>query len=202
MSPGMTPTIAPALDNVVTSAAVFAVEFDALAVLPPRASLPAFFLPAVLRFLRRRASLRAAGPRRGGRLGAWLLAPLLAAAVCAHAQPMSEPVSASWLDYARTVGQRFQSALDADGDDAQVLRHFLDDQAAASAASLPRDVALVVWPDAGGHPARVEFDSLGSAQADAALRRLSSDAALNARPPQPLREPLRLKLRLRPDAAD
>ncbi|GLU35591.1 hypothetical protein WKR88_13235 [Trinickia caryophylli] len=199
MSPGIALIIPLALDSGVTSAAVFAV---ALAVLPLRASLPAFFVPAVLRFLRRRASFRHARPRCGGRLGAWLLAPFLAAGVCAHAQPMSEPVPASWVDYASTVGQRFQSALDADGDDAQALRRFLDEQAAVTAASPPRDVALAVWPDAGGRPVRVEFDSLGNAQADAALHRLLSDAALSARPPQPLREPLRLKLRLRPDAGD
>ncbi|MBI0329154.1 YbaB/EbfC family DNA-binding protein [Burkholderia plantarii] len=139
-------------------------------------------------------------------VAAWLaVAGLLAsvAPVFAHAQQTEAP--AAWVGYARQVGQQFQTALAIDGDTATRIEQTLGDRvgAAPDAAAVLPAVAVRAWIGDDGALTRLEFESLGDAQADAALRRLLTGVRL-APPPADMLQPLRVRLQLapNPDAAD
>ncbi|AJK50024.1 hypothetical protein BGL_2c19600 [Burkholderia plantarii] len=144
---------------------------------------------------------------RGMAVAAWLaVAGLLAsvAPVVAHAQQTAAP--AAWVSYAQQVGQQFQTALATGGDTAARIEQTLGDRVGTAsgtdaAAALPA-VALRAWIGDDGAVTRLEFESLGDAQADASLRRLLTGVRL-APPPAGMLQPLRVRLQLvpNPDAA-
>jgi hypothetical protein len=143
--------------------------------------------------------------RFGVIVAAWLaVAGLLGAVapVVAHAQQTEAP--AAWISYAQQVGQQFQTALATDGDTATRIEQTLGDRVGAAsdaAAALPA-VAVRAWIGDDGAVTRIEFESLGDAQADASLRQLLTGVRL-APPPADMLQPLRVRLQLvpNPDAA-
>lgn len=112
------------------------------------------------------------------------------------AQPQSVPQH--WLDYARSASSELQGGL-SDGTDERVLRlHAWLRQRDTNDRLIgaPTPVVTQVWIAPDGQVRRIEFASLGQAQADADLR-----ALLNRRlpaPPPDMRQPMVLQLSLDP----
>ncbi|WP_246792142.1 YbaB/EbfC family DNA-binding protein [Burkholderia perseverans] len=156
-------------------------------------------------FGRRLAPVRRSRARFGVVVAAWLAVVGLLGAVApvvAHAQQTEAP--AAWVSYAQQVGQQFQTALATDGDTAARIEQTLGDRVGAAsdaAAALPA-VAVRAWIGDDGAVTRIEFESLGEAQADASLRQLLTGVRL-APPPADMLQPLRVRLQLvpNPDAA-
>ncbi|TCW78098.1 hypothetical protein C5O80_33330 [Burkholderia sp. SRS-46] len=129
---------------------------------------------------------------------ALVVAWTLAAGAPARAQTADVPQP--WITYAQRVGRQFQGWLEADGDAADRLHRALEARVlSASADSPPPAIVVRAWIGANGTVTRVEFDPLGDANADAALRQLLTAGPLAEPPPPDMRQPLRVRLRLAPN---
>ncbi|MXN76960.1 YbaB/EbfC family DNA-binding protein [Burkholderia sp. 4701] len=131
---------------------------------------------------------------------ALVVAWTLAAGTPARAQTADVPQS--WITYAQRVGRQFQGWLEADGDAADRLHRSLEARVLNARADAPPPAIVVrAWIGANGTVTRVEFDPLGDAGADAALRQLLTAGPLAEPPPPDMRQPLRVRLRLAPNPA-
>ncbi len=117
----------------------------------------------------------------------WFVAPSIAA----------DAAPASWVRYAQRVAQAFEESLA--GQDSRAVRfHTFLESAAVNAQERPppTDIIVKAWIDEQGKITRVEFDSLGTAQADQDLRVLLMRHEIGEMPPPDMRQPLRVRLRL------
>ncbi|WP_417903635.1 YbaB/EbfC family DNA-binding protein [Burkholderia territorii] len=105
-----------------------------------------------------------------------------------------------WISYAQLVGRQFQAWLEADGDAADRLHRYLEERVLNARADAPQPAIVVrAWIGANGAVTRVDFASLGSADADATLRQLLTASPLAETPPPDMLQPLRVRLRLMPN---
>ncbi|WP_126282953.1 YbaB/EbfC family DNA-binding protein [Burkholderia stagnalis] len=131
---------------------------------------------------------------------ALVVAWTLAASAPAPAFAQSADVPQQWITYAQLVGRQFQGWLEADGDAADRLHRSLEARVLNARADSPPPALVVrTWIGANGAVTRVEFDTLGDADADAALRQLLTAGPLAEPPPLDMRQPLRVRLRLAPN---
>lgn len=108
----------------------------------------------------------------------------------------AQTVPASWKSYAGLVGQQFQAWLMDDDDVAYRLHKFLEDRTIGATDEPPGPLLIKVWIGAQGQVTRLDFPSLGSAQADGDLRQLLTASPLSEPPPPDMRQPLTLRLNL------
>lgn len=103
-----------------------------------------------------------------------------------------------WLSYAQLVSNQFQTWLSDSGDESVVRLHaFMQERMLQEGTSAPPAALVVrVWIASSGKVERLEFASLGSAQADADLRSLLTSRPLSESPPPDMRQPLILQLDL------
>ena len=121
---------------------------------------------------------------------------LLSATPAVAQSTAGQPVPGHWLSYAQTVSHVFQDRLGDQGSEAvQRLHAWMQQRLLQTQQSAP---ALVVrlWVAPAGQIERLEFDSLGQAQADADLRSLLAGNPLPEPPPRAMRQPLVLQLSL------
>ncbi|MFP3504640.1 YbaB/EbfC family DNA-binding protein [Burkholderia sp. SIMBA_062] len=140
--------------------------------------------------------------RREGTISGWLRACLYACvlAACAPVAAQTTDVPQPWISYAQLVGRQFQAWLEADGDAADRLHRYLEARVLnASADAPPPAIVVRAWIGANGAVTRIEFASLGSADADATLRQLLTASPLTEAPPPDMLQPLRVRLRLTPN---
>lgn len=146
--------------------------------------------------------MRSLGRRSGGwraRLRHLALVALAMFAASSEVQAQSAPQH--WLDYARSASSQFQIWL-SDGTDERVMHlHAWLQQRDTNdrLIGVPTPVVTQVWIARDGQVQRIEFASLGEAQADADLRALLS-RRLPAPPPD-MRQPVVLQLSLDPAPA-
>ncbi|WP_322024150.1 YbaB/EbfC family DNA-binding protein [Burkholderia sp. BCC1977] len=137
-----------------------------------------------------------------GTISGWLRACLYACvlAVCMPVAAQTTDVPQPWISYAQLVGRQFQAWLEADGDAADRLHRYLEERVLNARADAPPPAIVVrAWIGANGAVTRVEFASLGSADADATLRQLLTASPLTEAPPPDMLQPLRVRLRLTPN---
>ncbi|WP_414016578.1 YbaB/EbfC family DNA-binding protein [Burkholderia territorii] len=121
-------------------------------------------------------------------------------AVCVPVAAQTADVPQPWISYAQLVGRQFQAWLEADGDAADRLHRCLEERVLNARADAPPPAIVVrAWIGANGAVTRVEFASLGSADADATLRQLLTASPLAEAPPPDMLQPLRVRLRLMPN---
>ncbi|WP_414144408.1 YbaB/EbfC family DNA-binding protein [Burkholderia territorii] len=121
-------------------------------------------------------------------------------AVCVPVAAQTADVPQPWISYAQLVGRQFQAWLEADGDAADRLHRYLEERVLNARADAPPPAIVVrAWIGANGAVTRVEFASLGSADADATLRQLLTASPLTEAPPPDMLQPLRVRLRLMPN---
>ncbi|WP_414133038.1 YbaB/EbfC family DNA-binding protein [Burkholderia territorii] len=121
-------------------------------------------------------------------------------AVCVPVAAQTADVPQPWINYAQLVGRQFQAWLEADGDAADRLHRYLEERVLNARADAPPPAIVVrAWIGANGAVTRVEFASLGSADADATLRQLLTASPLAEAPPPDMLQPLRVRLRLMPN---
>ncbi|WP_414144245.1 YbaB/EbfC family DNA-binding protein [Burkholderia territorii] len=121
-------------------------------------------------------------------------------AVCVPVAAQTADVPQPWISYAQLVGRQFQAWLEADGDAADRLHRYLEERVLNARADAPPPAIVVrAWIGANGAVTRVEFASLGSADADATLRQLLTASPLAEAPPPDMLQPLRVRLRLMPN---
>lgn len=131
-----------------------------------------------------------AGPRR---FRARLLRTLGLLGLGAACAAPGQSLPPHWVHYAQQAGTQFQAGL-GHASDPTALR--LQAWARERVAWQPVPPLLMrVWLSRGGRVERLEFGSLGHAQADADLRAVLMAQALPAPPPD-LRQPLVLELTL------
>lgn len=125
---------------------------------------------------------------------AWLgLVGLSAAPVAAQTVPPH------WISYAQLVGQQLQNGLGDSTSEAVVRLHAWMQGRILSQGAPQQPVAPLivrVWVSATGYVERVDFHSLGDAQADADLRGVLMAQSVGALPPKDMRQPLVLQLAL------
>ncbi|MDR3005987.1 MAG: hypothetical protein LBV14_17355 [Acidovorax sp.] len=112
--------------------------------------------------------------------------------------PAAQPsVPAHWVAYAQQVSAQFQEQLADAGNPAVLRLHAWMQERMQQASPAPlAPLRLRVWVAPAGRVERLEFDSLGQAQADADLHELLSVPPLRERPPADLRQPMALELSL------
>ncbi|WP_414126309.1 YbaB/EbfC family DNA-binding protein [Burkholderia territorii] len=121
-------------------------------------------------------------------------------AVCVPVAAQTADVPQPWINYAQLVGRQFQAWLEADGDAADRLHRYLEERVLNARADAPPPAIVVrAWIGANGAVTRVDFASLGSADADATLRQLLTASPLAEAPPPDMLQPLRVRLRLMPN---
>jgi hypothetical protein len=122
----------------------------------------------------------------------WAAATVPTSATAAELQ-----VPQHWLSYAQLVSNQFQGWLsDAKNDSVVRLHTYMQDRMLQEGASPPRPLVVRVWVAQSGRVERLEFSSLGSAQADADLRSLLTSQPLSEPPPPDMRQPMVLQLDL------
>jgi hypothetical protein len=124
----------------------------------------------------------------------------LSALMLAFAGPsraQSPDVPETWIAYAQLVGHQFQTWLEANDDNANALHQYLEEHVPdASGDASPPSIGVRAWIDADGRVTRVEFNSLGDADADAVLHRLLTGHLMTKPPPPDMLQPLRVRLNL------
>lgn len=102
-----------------------------------------------------------------------------------------------WLSYAQLVSDQFQQWL-SDGKSETVVRlhTYMQDRLLQESAAPPGPLVVRVWVAQSGRVERLEFASLGSAQADADLRSLLTSQSLAEPPPPDMRQPMILQMDL------
>lgn len=118
------------------------------------------------------------------------LAALFGALALGSASVSAQEAPAHWMAYAAAVGGQLQQRLQQEQDpQAQRVLEWLQ-----AHPDVPTPLPVSVWIAADGRISKLEFDSLGDTQVDAALRATLQSAPLQAAPPADMRQPLRLGL--------
>jgi hypothetical protein len=124
------------------------------------------------------------------------LALLLGPTGAHAADARADKIPPSWVAYATHVSQALQARLLDDQDEAATRLHvFLDARTGADPAQDPPAPIVRLWFGKGGAISRVEFATLGDAQADSDLRHVVTAGTFGA-PPRHMRQPLILRLKL------
>ncbi|HEY3598837.1 MAG TPA: hypothetical protein VGL08_15150 [Paraburkholderia sp.] len=147
-----------------------------------------------------------------GAVGAALLAFTQGVWAGAPAQPVSaDDAPQAWLSYAQLVSQSLQTALATDTEVAQRFNDFFGNWVNTDAglfpqSQLPADgeplpfepptLKVRVWLDRAGHVERVEFDQVGSDEAEADLRSLLLAQSVGEAPPRRMKQPVVVRLSL------
>lgn len=112
-------------------------------------------------------------------------------------------IPAHWMAYAQQVSEQFQDRLADSGNQAVLRLHaWMQERmqavptGARTAATQATPLVLRLWVGPAGQVERLEFDSLGKAEADADLRQLLSTEPLREAPPADLRQPMAMELAL------
>jgi hypothetical protein len=116
----------------------------------------------------------------------------------------SSPVSAqtapppqNWISYAQLASNQFEGWLsDPENDTVQRLHAWMQQRMLQDGEPLSPSLITRVWVAADGRVNRVDFATLGNAQADADLRTLLTEQALSEPPPPDMRQPMVLQLTL------
>ncbi|HEY4317907.1 MAG TPA: YbaB/EbfC family DNA-binding protein [Herbaspirillum sp.] len=116
----------------------------------------------------------------------------------------SSPVSAqtaqppqNWISYAQLASNQFEGWLsDPENDTVQRLHAWMQQRMLQDGQPLSPSLVTRVWIAGDGHVGRVEFPTLGNAQADADLRTLLTEQPLSEPPPPDMRQPMILQLTL------
>jgi hypothetical protein len=150
--------------------------------------------------IHRRAQYKAPPSRSAWRhrLCRWfgVLGLAVASVLPVAAQPAAIPQH--WISYAQLTSNQFQDWL-SDPTSAAVVRLHAA-LAEGLSKTLALDVVARVWVAADGRVERLEFPSLGNAQADADLRTVLMSQLLPESPPPDMRQPMVLQLSLSPEA--
>lgn len=111
------------------------------------------------------------------------------------AQPQQPPQN--WISYAQLASNQFEGWLsDPENDVVQRLHAWMQQRMLQDGQPLSPSLVTRVWVAADGRVGRVEFDTLGNAQADADLRTLLTAQPLSEPPPPDMRQPMILQLTL------
>lgn len=109
----------------------------------------------------------------------------------------AQPVPQQWIGYAQMAGTQFEAWLSDPASDAAARLHaWMQERSLQGGQVVPPPLIVRVWVAPSGQVQRVEFASLGQAQADADLRALMTARALPAAPPPDMRQPMMLELTL------
>ena len=123
----------------------------------------------------------------------------LGAVSSASGQAPAQPFPQHWMRYAQLASTQLQARLDDHADAAALrLQGWMQDRLLPRQAAPHPAASLVmrVWLAPSGRVERVEFDSLGNAQADADLRAVLMTQALSEPPPPDMRQPMVMELAL------
>ncbi len=114
------------------------------------------------------------------------------------AQAPAPQVPPHWISYAQLVSNQFQDRLGDPASDTVVRLHgWMQERLLKDGQPVPPPAVIVrVWIAAAGQVERLEFASLGQAQADADLRALLMSQPLSEPPPRDMRQPMVLQLTL------
>ncbi len=117
--------------------------------------------------------------------------------------PAQTAVPQHWISYAQLTSNQFQEWLSDGSSDLVVRLHAWLEKRETNDRLMGASVPVIarVWITREGWVERVEFDSLGDAQAAADLRALLSRKPLPEPPPPDMRQPLVLQLTLAPAPA-
>jgi len=133
------------------------------------------------------------------RLGAGVgIAAMLAPVDALPAQPVqaAQPPQ-HWISYAQLASNQFAAWLSDPADDAVVRLHgWMQERLLKDGQPLPPPLVTRVWVAPSGQVERLEFASLGNAQADNDLRALLTSRPLSESPPPDMRQPMVLQLTL------
>lgn len=103
----------------------------------------------------------------------------------------------NWISYAQLASNQFEGWLsDPENDTVQRLHAWMQQRMLQDGQPLSPSLVTRVWVAADGRVGRVEFDTLGNAQADADLRALLTAQPLSEPPPPDMRQPMILQLTL------
>lgn len=133
------------------------------------------------------------------RIGAGIgIAAMLAPAEALPAPPMpSQQPPQHWISYAQLASNQFAAWLSDPADDAVVRLHgWMQERLLKDGQALPPPLVTRVWVAPSGKVERLEFASLGNAQADTDLRALLTAQPLSEPPPPDMRQPMILQLSL------
>ncbi|RZL66207.1 MAG: hypothetical protein EOP81_01450 [Variovorax sp.] len=114
-----------------------------------------------------------------------------------QAQP-AQPVPQHWISYAQLVGNQLQDRLgDAQSEAVVRLHGWMQERILKEGQAVPPAPLVVrLWIAADGGVSRLEFSTLGQAQADADLRAVLATEPLSESPPRDMRQPMVLQLSL------
>lgn len=109
----------------------------------------------------------------------------------------AQTIPQQWIGYAQMAGTQFEAWLsDPASDTAARLHAWMQERSAQGGQFVPPPLIVRVWVAPSGQVQRVEFASLGQAQADADLRALMTARVLPEVPPPDMRQPMMLELTL------
>ncbi|WP_411881796.1 YbaB/EbfC family DNA-binding protein [Polaromonas sp. YR568] len=119
-----------------------------------------------------------------------------AAPMAAQAQAPAQPVPQHWISYAQLVGNQLQDRLgDAASEPVVRLHAWMQERLLKEGQAVPAQPLVVrLWIAPNGQVSKLEFASLGQAQADADLRGLLTAQPLSEPPPRDMRQPMVLEL--------
>ncbi|MBO9356981.1 YbaB/EbfC family DNA-binding protein [Bordetella petrii] len=128
-------------------------------------------------------------------LAGWAGVGLVTAASTAAAQ---SPVPQHWIAYAQLAGGQLQSWLSDETSEAALRLQEWGRQrmSGSGGAAIENAVVLQLWVAADGAVERVEFASLGDAQADADLRQVLTAQSISEPPPKDMQQPMMLGVTL------
>lgn len=132
-------------------------------------------------------------------VGLGLAVSATAAPVAAQSAAKAGAPPQHWISYAQLASNQFQAWLSDPGNDTVVRLHGWWQERMLSGGPIITAVPTVVvrvWVAANGQVDRLEFPSLGQAQADADLRTLLTAQALSEPPPPDMKQPMVMELAL------
>ena len=112
--------------------------------------------------------------------------------------PVGAQVPSHWISYANLAGNQLQASLSDPANDAVVRLHgWMQERILKEGQAVPPAPLVVrLWIAADGGVSRLEFSTLGQAQADADLRAVLATEPLSEPPPRDMRQPMVLQLSL------
>jgi hypothetical protein len=115
------------------------------------------------------------------------------------AQTLSgQTVPQHWISYAQLASNQFEERLSDPSSEVVVrLHNWMQERILNQTQPMPASPLVVhVWVASSGQVSRLEFESLGQAQADDDLRTILTSEALSEPPPRDMRQPMVLQLTL------
>ena len=130
------------------------------------------------------------------RIGAGVgIAAMLTPSIAQSQQSQQPPQH--WISYAQLASNQFAAWLSDPADDTVVRLHaWMQERLLKEGQPLPPPLVTRVWVAPSGKVERLEFASLGNAQADNDLRALLMAQPLSEPPPPHMRQPMVLQLTL------